>query len=790
VITQVRLKNWRSHADTELKFSEGTNCFVGMMGTGKTSILDSICFAFFGTFPHLQQKKIKLEDILMKKPSPKEQAEVVVNFETGDSDWSIKRTVAKGRSSAELRKGGELIEGPQPIKVNEEIKKILKMDYDLFTRAIYSEQNQLDMFLTIPKGQRLKKIDELLAIDKFEKARVNTSSLINRCKMVINERNKFVQSLETDETLKRLDIFRKELADLHTKEIEMKAQTKQVKNRREKLENDMSKLKEQEKRLNTIEEENKKYSALIEITEKDIEDLKTSLVEFAEDTTEQLQTEGEKLSKDIEVLDKNYEDENKHLELLRESHADMNASIKINEERIEDLKMEIEEGNKILLQIKKTPVEKLEKELEKENKALENKQLKYQKTQAKISEIEESITELSKVTGGNCPICGTKLTEAHKESLISKREKSIGDLKEELKIIEPEIKQVQKEIKSMEDKIRKLESLEMKVEDIVDKKKELKNFEDELLDFKLKNKEVSNEKSMLEKNLELIQKNLKNLKERHDRIIAIVKTKEEVDLKMRRLKDYKFNLNKLAVEKESLAGFSSFILERLNQEYRAIIKLEAELEANLGNLLTNYADKQKFIEELEKKKKTLEDYKTEIRRIDGISQQFELLESALTMTQEQLRKDFVSAVNSAMQAIWSDLYPYKDYYSIRLGIEEGDYVLQLQDSTGWIPVDGIASGGERSMAALALRMAFSFVLAPQLLMLFLDEPTENLDSQAIEELAKVLRERISNLVEQCFLVTHDERLKEAVTGYCYVFERDKSRDGETKVSLVSSPLQF
>lgn len=203
MITKVKLKNWRSHLDTEIDFAEGTNCFVGNTGAGKTSILDAMCFGLFGTFLQLQQKKIKLEDIIMKKPAPQDKAEVVVSFDTDDeSEWTVKRTISKGKTSAELRKNGELIEGPQPTKVSEEVEKLLKMNYDLFSRAVYSEQNQLDMFLTIPRGQRMKKIDELLAIDKFEKARMSTKSLINKFLTAINEKELVIQNLECDESLK------------------------------------------------------------------------------------------------------------------------------------------------------------------------------------------------------------------------------------------------------------------------------------------------------------------------------------------------------------------------------------------------------------------------------------------------------------------------------------------------------------------------------------------------------------------------------------------------------------
>lgn len=94
---------------------------------------------------------------------------------------------------------------------------------------------------------------------------------------------------------------------------------------------------------------------------------------------------------------------------------------------------------------------------------------------------------------------------------------------------------------------------------------------------------------------------------------------------------------------------------------------------------------------------------------------------------------------------------------------------------------GIASGGERSIAALALRIAFALVLAPQLRWLVLDEPTHNLDMKAVEDLALTLRDKIGEFVDQVFLITHDENLENAVTGSLYKLERKKEVDGVTKI---------
>ena len=202
MITKVRLKSWRSHLETEMDFSDGTNALIGIMGSGKTSVLDAVCFGLFGTFPNLQSKKVRIDDMIMKKPKQQQAAEVTVNFEVAGADWSVRRVISKVKpTSAELRKNGELVEGPQPSRVNEVVEKVLKTNYDLFTRAIYSEQNSMDMFLTIPKGQRMKKIDELLAIDRFEKARATVVSLVNRFKNSVSEKQGFLTTLESDPSL-------------------------------------------------------------------------------------------------------------------------------------------------------------------------------------------------------------------------------------------------------------------------------------------------------------------------------------------------------------------------------------------------------------------------------------------------------------------------------------------------------------------------------------------------------------------------------------------------------------
>ncbi|MFH1473520.1 MAG: SMC family ATPase [Candidatus Aenigmatarchaeota archaeon] len=787
MITKVKLKNWRSHLDSEFNFSDGTNCFVGSMGSGKTSVMDAICFGLFGTFLQLQQRKLKLEDIVMKKPVKKDKAEVSVYFDINGTEFNVKRIIENGRSSAELRKNGELIEGPHATKVTKEVERILKMDYDLFTRAVYSEQNQLDMFLTIPKGERMKKIDQLLAIDKFEKARANTRSLVSRCLDLLREKERIVKNLEADESLKKIELLRRQFMEYKEKEVKFKKQLEDIVKKKSRTEKDIIVLKTQQKRMQEIEEEKKKFTALLEVTEKDIEKLKDELVEFAEMTKDQMEKEAEIISGDIQELNLQIESERQSMDKLRGEYAEDNAAINLIEsERLPKVMENVEELRSIEKRLKKSPLRKLESELSKSRSSLENGQIKLQKSIVKLSEIEDSINELN-LAGSACPVCDGKLPPAKKTKLLTTKKKKIDELKKEIKKLQPDVIKIKRSINKLEEEINETKLLKQKFEELKDSEKEMRSLNDLLNKSKSKTKVFDTQKRMFEKNIQMLEDSLSKFREKQEKIKKFLSKEEEVTEKLNRSKKYRQDLVMLDKEKEQYLSFSPAILDKYESDYRSIIILEREIETNLKNLSTILDEKKNLLDEIKSKKEMLENFMLEIRKTHAITDQLKLLANALVITQEQLRKEFVSAVNEAMQTIWNELYPYKDIYNIRLGIEGGDYVLQLQDSTGWIPADGIASGGERSMAALTLRIAFSLVLAPQLKWLVLDEPTHNLDSRAVDELANVLRERINSFVDQVFLITHDPSLENAVSGYLYRLDREKEKDGFTKVSLVSGP---
>ncbi|NIQ18597.1 MAG: hypothetical protein GTN37_02695, partial [Candidatus Aenigmarchaeota archaeon] len=105
---------------------------------------------------------------------------IELEFVLDGKKYEVKRTIEKGKGtvSSEIREEGELLE-VNPQGVTREVTRILQMDYDLFQRAVYSEQNALDYFLQIPKGKRMQQIDSMLKLDRYEKVRESAVKIKN-----------------------------------------------------------------------------------------------------------------------------------------------------------------------------------------------------------------------------------------------------------------------------------------------------------------------------------------------------------------------------------------------------------------------------------------------------------------------------------------------------------------------------------------------------------------------------------------------------------------------------------
>lgn len=788
MITKVRLKNWRSHLESEFKFSGGTNALFGGMGSGKTSVLNGICFALFGNFPDLQSKKVKLDEIIMSKPVEKNKAEVEVFFEANGKLYSVKRIIEKGKgtSYSELREEGKLIEAPNSQRVTETVEKILKVDYELFTRAIYSEQNALDYFLTIPKGQRMKKIDELLMINKFEDARASTKTLTNRLLDRKNEKQKLIDQADTSSLEKNISDLILSLNQLSSEKEELKKELQEILIKKKKIEEEVNELRKLNESLESFKREQKGINSAIEETIKVIKSLEENLKGKTKEEIEKFLEELENKAKELDkVLKEKREDYEKLNSLVYEIKTKITF---LKDEKIEKLAKEVEDKLKLKSELEsiRSSVGNVEEVMEEKKGLYERLVGEEKELEGRIKETKEIIEKLSSIER-KCPVCDSILTEDKKEKLLKEREKLLEEFNKRIEETRKNKDENEKELKELEKIRKKVESIIGEIKDLDIKKKEYENSKKQLEDLSKNFEENEEELKKLKEEIGKTEKVNEEAREKINELKILYSKFEDYEKRKERLSELMKEAKHLEVKifevEEKISGRN---LVEKETNLRELFVKEKEKEEKISGISKLIEEKEQRKKEYEERLKELIKEKEEVKKLEKIISDLKIFELALKSTQEEMRREFVEAVNYEMNKLWPTLYPYRDYIEIKLNIEEGDYVLQLKDRAGrFINADGIASGGERSVACLALRIAFARVLAPQLRWLVLDEPTQNLDVKAVEDLALTLKTRVGELVDQVFLISHEERLEDAVTGFLYRLERDKEKDEPTKVIAIS-----
>ncbi|VVB99423.1 DNA double-strand break repair Rad50 ATPase [uncultured archaeon] len=683
MIKSISLENWKTHYRSEFAFEKGTNVIVGVMGSGKSSIMDAISFALYGTFPAQAARKVSLEETIMDRPVKQEQAKVRVEFDYRGKEYSVERVVKRsGSNEAYLREAGKILAGPKPTEVNSKVESLLEASYDLFSRAIYSEQNQMDYFLRLSPGQRKEKFDELLGLDRYEKVRQNAATLANRLKKSTEDRKAFLAEQKKKSDPDLIVEYRKRIEE-KKKEAEEKAKE----------------IGKSHKALCENESEVKKLEAI----EKEHNSLNDALIR-ARSMSETLKTQASNASKRAEGI----------------KGKDAAELLGAAEKAIETSAAEMKRLSK-----EKEKAEKKAAELREKRAGMRN-----------ALETHEKGIRNAKALGAECPVCKRPLAEHDKAKL----EKELSAEKEKAKAW---LAEIEYSIKSAEDEISGLK----KKTEIAEEKTEAAR----------KEAESMRRASEAQKDIESAEKEIKKLEAEACR----------------------------AAEKISSLGFD-------NAKLRESRKKMIETSSRLAGLRAEEKAEKEILKELEEGSNRAIALQEQIKNLEESilageksAGKMAVFGSSLRATQAELRNAMIGAINEAMAEIWQKIYPYDDITGVKISVEEGSYeVMARQRSGEWARVEGILSGGERSSAALAMRIAVSLVLTQNLGWIILDEPTHNLDANAVSSLSEVMRTHLPELIDQIFIITHDKEMENAASGKLYTLEREKGNDGVTRITTA------
>jgi len=737
------------------------------MGSGKSSVLDALCFALYGTFPRMSRRDQTVEQ-LVSMGSGAPYARVALEFERDGKKYSIERRAGKKSSDAEVRLDGKLVQkGPK--QVTEFVSSALGVDYELFTRAIYSEQNRIDYLLSLNPRSRKQEIDWLLGLGQFDSAREAAQAVAGK----LTEQSELFGAEAQPEKLAQAE---RKIAEIGAQKSEKDSVIATLSKQAGEI---RKKMQERETALAVLE----KSKAAWKLEQAECERQKGALARLKKET------EGRKKPAAGELGLFALERKNRETVLFaarkqgRETQAwlsAMKSEIAVLESRMKTAearqkrKSELEEKARKLSGNRSR--EEIEREIAELKSRIEELETRHANLHAEAGELAKAVEALSG-RHGKCPVCDSELPGGKAEEISREKLNRIKTGREAGKNLAEEIAAGKKSLAQLGKNLSELSLCLAEMEGIASEVADASLMQKQLAEKTTlaKNSEAKAEKC--EKENAALEAGLDEARKRHEQAERDSKLFEELGAAAARLSACEERLAKMDFSEPAYE-----IARRAAEEMRlSCAKADADMkgeEKQLKLLLDMLALEQGAIAALKQKRELSAKY-------SEASSSMAIYKNGLAAVQTELRSLLVDEINQALFEIWPAVYPYSDYGGTKLEAGEKDYRLLLQKNGEWMEVDSVASGGERACLCLALRIAFATVLTPDISWLILDEPTHNLDSEAVALLSEAIQRKIPSIVEQTFVITHDSALGEGVGGAVFVLERDKGKNEASKVEKIS-----
>tara|TARA_Y100000590_G_C15715353_1_gene1011687 strand:+ start:521 stop:2599 length:2079 start_codon:yes stop_codon:yes gene_type:complete len=550
-VRYLSVRNYRSIKELDINFPEsGLIGIVGHNGAGKSSMLESIGWALYGT-QAIRGKADGLTTI-----GAKGKCKVVMEFDHGeDGPYLVERTL----KDAKLMSGGKEI-AVMTSGVNSKIEKLLNMDYRAFYTSIFTKQGGLSSFTDMTASQRQETVERLLEVSKVKDARISIGAE--------------ARTLENQLQGKRVAIQNED--EIIDKIVELK----QI----------IGQLEDTEKELDKVKKESEK-NKLIADKEFKLEQVKLKSFQNAEKNFLNVENKLRIYEAELGNTKSNISEIGDKLE--RAKNRSSKLKIIISDDVTKELDDKLEESDKIV------------KEIEEISEKLNQMKIQYGKEDARIEDKQEHILQIEKLgPDSKCTVCLRPLKE-HGPKVIDDLKKEINNIKlknnpdkikeisEKLENWKAKKRQVQEEITKLNDRNLKKktaegefktlgmdsleseqkrmnETLKKKTDDIKSQEKIVKEakvelekigFDDKKYDTVRNNWDEAGDKLYssiedLERHRSSVTKASENLKNQEERIKEIAKLKSEIKGEERTLK-------LLRTLEERLKGFRTYLTGRI-----------------------------------------------------------------------------------------------------------------------------------------------------------------------------------------------------------------------------------
>ncbi|MEK6885941.1 MAG: AAA family ATPase [Nanoarchaeota archaeon] len=512
LLKRLKIKNIRSHKDTEVNFPEGSTLLMGDIGSGKTSILLAVEFALFGLQPGQKGNS------LMR--SSETEANVVLEFEVDENKVIIERSIKKsGKSMAQadicISINNERFEG-SVTEIKNKILELLsyppefaKKTNDLYRFTVYTPQEEMKQIIQESNDVRLNTLRHVFGIDKYKRIEENTNILTSRMRQEIRVKEAEMGNIELkNQQIEEKKILlnsqksliigvEKEVLDIQKikseKQAEIEELTKKM-NEKNRLENEKDKseltLNNKKDSLNTYDREIKLLQQQIQGTEN---------ISFNE--------------KDIELTKNRIKTQEQMLKELNEDYIKKITIMQSNELKIKDLKTL---SQKISAIDKCTTCLQLVNDEHKHNIVVKATQ------ELRSIEAETMILKKDRQETGEKLEATRKLVDSLRQSLsqleilkiklesINEKQIRINTLEKQKITLFADIEMIKKHIEGIEDLLEEFSSYDILYEK---KSRELKEIVSKENSFMIKKAEINAEIQFLNKQIKILEEEVEKIKE-------------------------------------------------------------------------------------------------------------------------------------------------------------------------------------------------------------------------------------------------------------------------------------
>ncbi|MCS7122390.1 MAG: SMC family ATPase [Candidatus Micrarchaeota archaeon] len=748
MITKITLKNWMSHKDTQIQFRKGKILIHGKNGSGKTSIIEGIVYGLFG---EIREGYRKINRTTKKEyiRDGSDTATVEVEFAINNRKCKITRILSRNKPERVIMYVDDKKISENDNEVRNIVLKLLNVDESIFANVFYGAQDGIYQIMDLQPKQIKEYLDRILGIEEFQ-------GRIDMLKRIINEGEKRIKELSNniDSYKKDLEEYQRELERLKSHENDREIHQKQY--------NELAvRYDQMKKEESNITDRYQKYLNAKQTLNRIDGQIKS------------IDEEIKRITEDIERLGGFQRIEQRILEIDREIElisSTIENITKLKEERIR-LETEVENIESSIKELK-SQRENIYRQIDQDTQNIQT--LQTQRSELKIvPPLQDrniqiygiSIMIVLLLSSINPYLIAIALPIAvlgyirysELERMNSNTQNRIREIDITIETLKSKISDSESSIRAIDEKLKSIET-------------ELNNRQERLRQINIPDEPKVSEKDLIGE---------------RERLRSLSETKHLIEQKRKRKEDLSLERAKLLDEIKRL-DIDENRYNTWNSEY---VKISSELRAIKETLKRDDKSIDDSKQRLNYLKTKVNEYNSKRERLEILRKIVqELIEIHMRMEdlQNRRRRNLINKINMYFSMYWNSLYYSGVYSDPKIEVEDSGYVLVIRSGNNQVTADRL-SGGEKTMYALALRMAILSLVTKNLRVMILDEPTHNLDESAIDSLIDNINKLYLEHIDQFIIITHDEKIKTNISWNMVIsLNRDMSRDTSINYTKVDT----